>query len=390
MACSQCLLPDALEWHPQNGATMLRFSQEAVQSLGGYEPGQFFFVNIPYISLSEWHPFTASAVLEDGLVFYIKSTAPTMPAAVDPSAGADMMPRKKVSAWASWTSKLAEIAVQSRFLPLIRINGPFGHRDFSNFETLILIAGGIGITPMIATFAHLRRQVLAGRSIGRLRSVVLVWMSKSISEFRLFRDIFSLVASDLKGSAVSHIVEHFETVVEMTDEDILAETSTDDPALPGAVDVVPPGPSSRLRIDSVTSDSSVDSTAVDSSVKAGPSTLPACPSGPGASVPSLAIPNARTSTSSRGRRMSSVPCTFAVNLHCTRRESYVSLTTPGSADYMDLFVASGRCNVTELLEQHARGRRAVVSVCGPQSLAADVSHEAWKVGCDFHSEQFIF
>lgn len=75
VAAAECFAPQALQYHPRNDATMLKLSHTGGRC-AQYQPGQYFFINIPAISLSEWHPFTASAVLDDGIVFYIKKVCP--------------------------------------------------------------------------------------------------------------------------------------------------------------------------------------------------------------------------------------------------------------------------------------------------------------------------
>ena len=49
---SACLLvPEQIEWHAQNGITMLRMSLDCAPTVN---PGQYFFVNIPQLALNEW------------------------------------------------------------------------------------------------------------------------------------------------------------------------------------------------------------------------------------------------------------------------------------------------------------------------------------------------
>jgi hypothetical protein len=164
-------------------------------SLPHYQPGQYFFINIPCISLNEWHPFTASAVLDDGILLYIKSMG------------------KPQGAPKSWTSKLADLARRglAHEVPMLRLSGPFGHINLDGYETILLFAGGIGITPMIAIFAELRRRLVAedladqlaehkGQPVpprARLKRVRLMWMSRKVDEFRLFEKIFSYVRGDV-------------------------------------------------------------------------------------------------------------------------------------------------------------------------------------------------
>ena len=170
----------------------MKLSRNDISHLS-YEPGQYFFINIPDISLNEWHPFTATAILDDSIVFCIKR-----------------LKSKKTSEKRTWTQRLAERAQSITTkadeitsgapvtpLPLaLRLSGPFGHTDFTSYERLLLVAGGIGITPMIAIFANLKKRQLLGQEIGTLKHVQLVWMSRSVGEFRLFEEVLSLLAED--------------------------------------------------------------------------------------------------------------------------------------------------------------------------------------------------
>ena len=83
-------------------------------------------------------------------------------------------------------------------------------------------------------------------------------------------------------------------------------------------------------------------------------------------------------------------CAFDIQLYCTRRESYVSLTDPKSPDYVKMFVQSGRCDVKQAFETFGRGPNTLAAVCGPQPLMQDVSAQAFKYGTAFHAEEFFF
>ena len=310
MEAAQLYAAEAVEWHDRNSVAMIRLARHALPT---YEPGQFFFLNVPEISLNEWHPFTASAVLDDSIVFYVKK----------------MGVMRGKSGKATWSARLAELAqVNPSNFPKLRLSGPLGHTDFKQYETLVLVAGGIGITPMIAIFNDLRHRQQTGKSIGNVQAVVLVWMSRSVGEFRLFEEIFNLTASDALELSQAHRTA---------------------------------GLSSRHLSPEMAEDASEVWAAGRENLRSNNSTV---------------------STKKRAR--------FDLRLHCTRRESWVSLTTPSSADYVRMFVANGRCNFEEIMGSYARHTRTMVAVCGPWSMTQDMSRLAWKHGCDFHSEQFHF
>eukprot|EP00048_Salpingoeca_helianthica_P012119 m.174936 g.174936 ORF g.174936 m.174936 type:complete len:912 (+) comp15329_c1_seq7:84-2819(+) len=267
--------PMAMGWVPRNGMVRIKLGPESYKS---YKPGQYFFLNIPQLSINEWHPFTASAVTSDGIIFYIKA-----------------MPKNPSLTRIPWTQRLADLTQTADAMPMLRLSGPFGHTDFEGYESLVMFAGGIGITPMIAIFTDLMHRAKEGRPIGRLQNVALVWMSRSVAEFRLFEEIFTMVHT--------------------------------------------------------------------------------------ASV--LAEEKAHVNTQA---------CNFHVRLHCTRRESWISMVSPESLDHVRMFVAQGRCDVAGRIEEFmtANPTDTMVAVCGPHTLTHTASKASWKFGTDFHAEQFSF
>ena len=457
IAASRLYTPELVEWHSRNETTLLKLSHSSISHLR-YEPGQYFFLNIPDISLNEWHPFTATAILDDGIVFCIKR-----------------MNNKRQSQKGTWTQRLADRAQSWSSTPLgMRLSGPFGHTDFTSYEKLLLIAGGIGITPMIAIFAHLKKQQLLGRELGKLKTVQLIWMSRSVGEFRLFEEIFSLLAEDgrkataaMRLSLVIH-EEHREGEEQGNDRmkatneagtfeqglknDVnslhLKESSVPSPSAQHC-EASPSRPLNASPFDSSNLDKSINHLSQqfeteqvrplpEGSLELSPPSLCANESSSGdgganaeATVrpldfltnyspsglsPDLANANEfkvqaerksskacpradtvrkdsrRLSVASFGSAESfSLQCAFDLGLYCTRRDSFVSLTDPESVDYVKLFIKSGRCNLKSIFEAMSlRGHSSLAAVCGPPSLMLDVSEHAANMGCDFHTEQFLF
>ncbi|KAG9402322.1 hypothetical protein AC1031_006946 [Aphanomyces cochlioides] len=94
-------------------------------------PCVFFWVNVPSVSRLEWHPFTA-IVTPDGqsIAFCMKAPTPN-----------------------GFVAKVVLQAIQatdSGKLSIV-VGGPYGKPalDVDNYANLVLIAGGIGITPMV-------------------------------------------------------------------------------------------------------------------------------------------------------------------------------------------------------------------------------------------------
>lgn len=353
---SRLHVPAEMEWHARNESTMLKLTHESVGK--NYEPGQYFFINIPAISLNEWHPFTASAVLDEGIVFYIKKMS-------NPN-----------SLRGSWTQRLAELADRqdsAPVMPLVRLSGPFGHTQFTEYKHLLLVAGGIGITPMIAIFAHLRKQQLLGLPLGALKSVQLVWMSRHVSEFRLFEHIFALIANDDRAARRRSTLAMVKQLAPIPEgEATVVQVGEANMGTAGTAGTAETAAQDFTTVTATTTPTTATATAVSKRT----SLHPAASEDP--EPPAAAI-------------AAGAACTFDLNLYCTRRESWVSLTTRGSVDYVDLFVRNGRCNLREVFQSHAHaGPDTVAAVCGPPALMLDVSALAWEHGCDFHAEQFLF
>lgn len=139
-----------------------------------YYPGQYAFINIPAISASEWHPFTISSSPLTGLVtFNIKnmgmphrlpsvSLVRTRDASADMEALHNAPPRVRDRLQGQFTSRLARMAavapraIQSGEQLTVNLEGPYGSwGDFAENSVLLLIAGGVGVTPLHAIFQDL-------------------------------------------------------------------------------------------------------------------------------------------------------------------------------------------------------------------------------------------
>lgn len=151
-------------------------------------PGQYVLVNLPALGLWDWHPFSASAHVDGGLIFHIKSHP---------------KPANAIGC-GGWTGRLASLAQslehQDMALPVVRLRGPYGHMPYEDYDYLLLFAGGIGVTPMMRLLVDLHRRARAGQLL-RAKQVVLVWVVPSASLLDLFPDVYaSLAAPPQRGA----------------------------------------------------------------------------------------------------------------------------------------------------------------------------------------------
>nr|XP_018261247.1 uncharacterized protein I303_05683 [Kwoniella dejecticola CBS 10117]OBR83405.1 hypothetical protein I303_05683 [Kwoniella dejecticola CBS 10117] len=129
------------------------------------EPGQYYFIYQPF-SIKPWenHPFTLASWKVDQVA---KST--TLNFLVAPQKGITKKWRKRIL-------KTEKKMDHTRFL----LEGPYGHSNpIQNYEHVLLVAGGSGITSMLAYIHQLQNHREDLKQL-RTKSITLVWVVKHI------------------------------------------------------------------------------------------------------------------------------------------------------------------------------------------------------------------
>uniref|UniRef100_A0A6B2L6A5 FAD-binding FR-type domain-containing protein n=1 Tax=Arcella intermedia TaxID=1963864 RepID=A0A6B2L6A5_9EUKA len=140
----------------------VRFTKNSPWAKKLYGPGQYVFLNFPAISHTEWHPFSVTSSPDDPEI------------------------EVNIRALGNWTKKVYQLA-SAEDCVWVRADGPYGNLnlDYHRYSNMVLVAGGIGITPVIGIL----KEIFAGKKRrSRIQSVVMVWSVPSEIEAGWFME----------------------------------------------------------------------------------------------------------------------------------------------------------------------------------------------------------
>lgn len=157
---------------PTTSVLTLPVSRKTIHWAQSLHPGSYFLLRLPQVSLSEFHPFTA-VVSPCGktIGFAIKSSSTTVEET-------DSAKKKK----ATFSSKVLDFATSESRTELMemRLIGPYGRLslDLSDYTQLILIAGGIGITPLLSMLNQAQMEPKS-TYFSSIEKIQLLWTVKT-------------------------------------------------------------------------------------------------------------------------------------------------------------------------------------------------------------------
>ncbi|KAI9221431.1 ferric reductase NAD binding domain-containing protein [Blastocladiella britannica] len=160
--------------------------------------GQYIWLYCPAVSPFQWHPFTLTSAPQEGFLSV------------------------HVRIVGDWTTELAmkcgvtfsdsDKTMQPRIgsntgLPTIMIDGPYGaaSEDWMNFEAIMLVGAGIGVTP----FASILKSIYFMKQqndprIAKLRKVHFVWVCRDIAAFEWFQSLLLLIEREFPDLVEIH------------------------------------------------------------------------------------------------------------------------------------------------------------------------------------------
>ena len=133
-------------------------------------PGSYFLICIRNISSLEWHPFSLVRHSNNTLIFCAKDLGDN-----------------------TWTGKLKKLVVTKRdnINKEIYIQGPYNYFDINHilsiYTTILCIAGGIGITPILSMLKHVS-ELYYLKKIDKKIKIIFVWSITHVSLLEYFND----------------------------------------------------------------------------------------------------------------------------------------------------------------------------------------------------------
>jgi len=150
-----------------------------------YKAGQFLRIASSGISSAEFHPFTiTSAPHEKYLSVHIRCVGP-------------------------WTTKLWDVYnpnYQTKYPPVL-VDGPYGssEEDWSRFESVVLVGGGIGVTPAASILKDFAWQLSNNKSF-KAKRLLFFWVCRTQKQFEWLVDIIREAEGlDINGRLEVHI-----------------------------------------------------------------------------------------------------------------------------------------------------------------------------------------
>ncbi|XP_068222962.1 dual oxidase-like isoform X2 [Palaemon carinicauda] len=154
-----------------------------------FKSGQWVRIASLGISEYEYHPFTlSSSPHEKDLTVHIRAVGP-------------------------WTYKLKSIYPDKSQMQedekyhQIYVDGPFGgsHQMWWNFEVVIFIASGIGVTPFSSILKEIADKIKNSKSLLKTKKVYFLWITRSQKQFEWMTEILREVEEiDKNGIINSH------------------------------------------------------------------------------------------------------------------------------------------------------------------------------------------
>jgi len=170
---------------------------EAVFEKLQFKMGQYVYINISNISLWEWHPFTVAAGVDEATSYlHIQNEGESVAEMGYDANNAPSSPQ--------FTQLLYLLAQQAESNQIalkdieIHVDGPYGKPFvYDGYERVILVAGGIGVTPCHSIFSTMLSQSMqlaasTDKEAVPMPAVDLIWVAKDKELLSLYTQTFRM------------------------------------------------------------------------------------------------------------------------------------------------------------------------------------------------------
>ncbi|KAJ7080583.1 NADPH oxidase [Mycena belliarum] len=158
--------------------------------------GQYIFINCPEVSFFQWHPFTLTSAPEEDYISVHIRVVGDFTQALARAVGCDFDSARTKGALPPAEGKVVNVASGpslTRVLPRVMIDGPFGtsSEDFLNYETVMLVGAGIGVTPFASILKSLwyRMNNYGTGKRTRLSKVYFTWIIRDFNTAEWFHSL---------------------------------------------------------------------------------------------------------------------------------------------------------------------------------------------------------
>lgn len=162
--------------------------------------GQYIFINCPEVSHFQWHPFTLTSSPEEDYISVHIRVAGDWTTAMSKAVGCEFKKKKGEKGGDDAGGKVVGTSAKpplNRTLPRVMVDGPFGtaSEDFLNFETVLLVGAGIGVTPFASILKSIwyRMNNFNNSKPTRLSKVYFTWVIRDFASAEWFRSLLAAI-----------------------------------------------------------------------------------------------------------------------------------------------------------------------------------------------------
>ncbi|KAI0061220.1 NADPH oxidase [Artomyces pyxidatus] len=159
--------------------------------------GQYIFLSCPEISYFQWHPFTLTSAPEEDYISVHIRVVGDFTTALSKALGCDFDSKGEKDRDGGKVIGTSANPPVNRVLPRVMVDGPFGSasEDFLNYETVLLVGAGIGVTPFASILKSIwyRMNNFNSSKPTRLSKVYFTWVIRDFGTAEWFHSLLHAI-----------------------------------------------------------------------------------------------------------------------------------------------------------------------------------------------------